>query len=350
MCFVIARYLPLLGALLLPLFAAAGDSAPATTGLLHDVVFTGYSRLSRSDVLLQRLFSPLTATRVRDALAHSGQSPREQSIDLANEKFAVYVPAQVPPQGYALLAFVPPWEEATVPSKWTSALDRHGMIFVSAAKSGNDANVLDRREPLALLAAYNVMQRYRIDSAHVYIGGFSGGSRVALRIALGYPDIFHGVLLDAGSDPIGNAQIPLPPAELFHQFQDSTRLVYLTGKDDAFHIDEDQHSRLSMREWCVFDVHTEAMPWTGHDPAEPGAFNRALDTLTERGEPVDTGKLAECRARIEKEVSAQLEQVEDLSAHNKPDDALKLLNKIDAHYAGLATPRSTELEKKIGSL
>jgi dienelactone hydrolase len=340
------RCLVMLGALLMPLPAAAADNMPSITGLQRNVVFINYSPLSRSTVLLQRLFSPLAAMRLQAALTNSGQSAREQSIDLAQEKFAVYVPTQAPQQGYALLVFVPPWEEATVPQRWMSALDRHGMIFVSAAKSGNDASVLDRREPLALLAAYNIMQRYPIDAARVYIGGFSGGSRVALRIALGYPDKFHGALLDAGSDPIGDAQIPLPPAALFHQFQESTRLVYLTGKDDAFHLDQDMHSRQSLQEWCVFDVRTETMPWTGHEPANPAAVDHALDALIDHAK-YDADKLNTCRARIEEELATQLQQVEELSAHGKTDDARKLLDGIDAHFGGLAAPRSTELAQKI---
>jgi hypothetical protein len=59
---------------------------------------------------------------------------------------------------------------------------------------------------------------------------------MALRSARGYPDVFHGALLNAGSDPIGNAQSPLPPQELLRQFQESTRVVYVTGAHDNFNL------------------------------------------------------------------------------------------------------------------
>jgi dienelactone hydrolase len=343
---VIERYLPIFIALMMPPFAAAADMPVGSTGLQKDVVFTDYSPLSRSMELARRLLSPLNAMRVNQELARSGQAAREQSIDLAHEKFALYVPAQAPPHGYALLVFVPPWQEATVPPRWTLALDRHGMIFVSAANSGNTADVLDRREPLALLAAYNIMRRYRVDPDRIYIGGFSGGSRVAMRIALGYPDLFHAALLDAGSDPIGNAQIPLPPADLFRQFQDSTRLVYATGQHDDANLDKDIHSRDSMQAWCVFHVDTVPMPWAAHDLADPASLNRALEALLEPAKS-DSDKLVACRSRIEKELSAQLKHVEELIADGKRDDARTLLDKIDAHYGGLAAPRSTELARTI---
>ena len=53
--------------------------------------------------------------------------------------------AEQPPGGSGLLVFVPPWQEARVPPGWAGALDRNGTIFVSAAHSGNEENVMARR-------------------------------------------------------------------------------------------------------------------------------------------------------------------------------------------------------------
>ena len=339
---------PLLGMLLLPLLVFADDPKIGPTGLQRDVVFTDYAPLSQNKELMQRLMTPLSAARIRRAVARSGLALREQSIDPAHENFVIYVPSRAPPHGYALLVFVPPWRDARVPRGWTSTLEQHGIIFVSAANSGNDTNILDRREPLALLAAQNVIGRYRIDPERVYVGGFSGGSRVALRIALGYPDVFHGALLNAGSDPIGDAAAPVPPADLFRTFQNSTRLVYLTGQQDTPNLDKDRGSRLSMRNWCVFNVDTQEMPRVGHEVADSVALNHALDTLF-REPHTDPDKLAECRTRIEDKLTAELRHVEDLLADRKSDDALKLLEKIDVHYGGLAAPRSIALAEQIES-
>jgi hypothetical protein len=341
---MISRYV-LLVILLIPLAAAAGD-APVANGLQRDVVFTDYSPLSRSAELIRRLLSPLNALRVNQMSTQPGHAIREQPLDLAHEKFVLYVPAAAPPHGYALLVFVPPWEEATVPPTWLSTLDRHGMIYVSAANSGNDADVLDRRVPLALLAAQNIIKRYPIDPQRIYIGGFSGGSRVAERIALGYPDLFHGALLMAGSDPIGKAQLTLPPSALFQQFQDTTRLVYLTGQQDDAHLDMDRQSQQSMRDWCVFHVATVGAPWSGHEVVTPAPLNHALDVLDKPVQP-DPAKPADCRAHIDQALTAQLQQAESLLASGKPDAAHTLLNKIDTRYGGLAAPRSLDLAKKI---
>ncbi|HZP67640.1 MAG TPA: PHB depolymerase family esterase [Rudaea sp.] len=317
-----------------------------TGAIDRSVQFDRYSPLSSSGELLRRLMTPLTALRIERALAQSGRAAQEQAVDLAREKFAVYVPTQQPAAGYGVLVFVPPWEDAVVPPQWTAALDRHGIIFVSAANSGNAANVLDRREPLALLAAYNVMQRYRVDAAHVYVGGFSGGSRVALRLALGYPDVFRGALLEAGSDPIGTAQVPLPPADLFSEFENRSRIVFLTGRNDREHIDQDERTRRSLEASCVLDSAIEPMPWTGHETADPAAIDRALGALTT---PVvhDAIKLDACRKRLEDELAEHAREVEALVTAGKRDGARDALEKLDARFGGLAAAESNSLANKI---
>jgi pimeloyl-ACP methyl ester carboxylesterase len=107
----------------------------------------------------------------------------------------------------------------------------------------------------------------------------SGGARVALRLALGYPDVFHGALLNAGSDPIGTLDVPLPPADLFRRFQESTRLVYLTGERDEENLGRDVDSRRSLDKWCAYDVLTQTEPRTGHELADASAFSRSLEAL-----------------------------------------------------------------------
>jgi len=186
-----------------------------------------------------------------------------------------------------------------VPRQWIPVLDRNNTIFVTAANSGNEAHPVRRREPLALLAAYNVMRQYNVDPQQVYIGGFSGGARVALRLALGYPDLFHGALLNAGSDPIGTADVPLPPADLFKRFQESTRIVYLTGERDEENLAIDMGSRRSLEKWCVLDVVTRTEPRTGHQLADGFSLGRALEALL-GDRQVPSEKLDACRDRLAK--------------------------------------------------
>src|SRR5882757_10692885 len=339
------RLLLWLGVIIFPTHVIS-DTAAGFTGLQNDVVFSDYSPLSGSAELVHRLLSPLNAVAVDKRLAHSAVALRDQPIDLARERFAVYVPSHPPARGYGLLVFVPPWENAMLPRGWAAILDRRGVIFVSAANSGNEANILDRREPLALLGAHNIMQRFHVDPERIYIGGFSGGSRIALRLALGFPDVFRGALLNAGSDPIGDAETPLPPAELFSRFQEMTRIVYISGKNDAVNVDKDAASTRSMLGWCAFDSYLERSPWVEHEVAGPTALDRALVMLDKHAKP-NLARLNNCRSHINQGLAKEIDQASDLLAAGNVDGTRRLLNKIDAHYGGLAAPRSVDLAARI---
>jgi len=331
--------------LMLPWIAGAQETEALGSGLQRNVLFTEYFPLSGSVELVRRTLSPLANLEI--ARAAKSTPLRPQSVDLLEERFSFYVPVQRPSRGYGLLVFIPPWQDARLPPGWAAVLDEHGMIFVSAAKSGNDEKVLDRRIPLALLGAYNIMQRYPIDADRVYIGGFSGGSRVALKTALAYPDLFRGALLNAGSDPIGEGEDLLPPDDLFANFQSSSRLVYLTGSEDNWNIQRDMVSRDSMKSWCVFGTVAENMLRIGHEAAVAYYVDRAITALDQRP-PVDPAKLATCRARIAKEMAADLQRTADLLGRDKPQDAWRSLTKIDIHYGGLAAAEIGQLEERVG--
>jgi pimeloyl-ACP methyl ester carboxylesterase len=342
------RLLLWIGVMISPLPATC-DTVTGFTGLQSEVVFSDYSPLSGSAELVHRLLSPLNAVRVGRSLAHSAAALRDQPIDLAQERFTVYVPSNPPSEGYGLLVFVPPWENAMLPRGWAAILDRHGVIFVSAANSGNAASILDRREPLALLAAHNVMQRFHVDPERTYVGGFSGGARVALRLALGFPDVFRGAFLNAGSDPIGGAETPLPPSDLFSRFQEMTRIVYVSGQNDAVNVEKDAASEQSLRDWCVFDWYAERSPWTDHEVAGPAVLGRALDMLDKHAKP-NLARLNSCRLRIDQELEKTIVQANDLLAAGNLDGARRSLDKIDTRYGGLAAPRSVDLAARIGGM
>jgi predicted esterase len=322
--------------------ATAQDTAPAT-GLHEDVAFRDYPPLARNSEILSRVFTPLTVAGIRREFAHTGKSLRETSFDPAAEKFLVYVPPAKPPQGYSLLVFVPPWQSAQLPKGWGPVLDQFGMIFVTMARSGNAEDIVSRREPLALVAAQNVMAQYPVDPSRVFVGGMSGGSRMALRLALAYPDLFRGALLNSGSDVIGTIYEPLPSAAVFRQFQTASRLLYLTGDQDPANLETETRSKRSLQDWCVSDVSSMRMSFTGHEVAPPAVLTRALQALLAPDRP-DPDRLASCRAAIEAEVAARLGQVDALIAGGKRAGAQTMLKDIDAKFGGLAAPQSVALD------
>lgn len=330
---------------LLLLLACARQAIPQSQ--TRDVVFSRYSPLSREAEIGRRTLTPITYALGKVAIASSGKELREQPIDIAAERFALYVPSGAPPKkGHALLVFVSPLHEPIRPVLWRSALDEHEMIFVSAADSGNDRSVLDRRLPLALLAYENVKEQYPVDPERVYVGGFSGGSRVAEIAALAFPDVFRGALLEAGSEPIdGEAGMYKPPVDLFRLFQRS-RLVYVTGEKDDLNLMDDQVSRTSMKSNCVFDVEVVFAHRLGHEILDAPNFGRALDSLEKRSPP-DPGELERCNERLQREMDARFAELDRTIARGDREGALGLLKAIDGRYGGLAAPRSLEYEARL---
>jgi hypothetical protein len=329
-----------------PAALAAGSVSGPATGLQDGVIFTEMTPLSRNTELERRLWSPLKAAQLERNRAGAGQTLSAQPLALFSERFVVYVPPVRPAGGYGVLVYIPAGKDTRLPPGWQPVLNQLGVIFVSAAGSGNDENVYGRRIPLALNAATNIVRLYNVDPQRVYIGGTSGGSRVAMRAALAYPDLFHGAMLNAGSDEIDNDYIPLPPGDLMNQFQASSRLVYLTGDEDNFNLNKDAASRGTMRDWCQFNLDTETLLRTGPGTTAGRGLSRALKLLATPLSP-DAEKLSACRAQIEKDLAGQMAEVEALKAAGKNADARALLDKIDRRFGGLAGPHSLELDAAL---
>lgn len=324
---------------------ALADSSPSS-GTFSEIHFADYTPLSSNMELARRMLSPLQAAELPKALAQNREKLSEQPVDLSQESFALYVPAREPPQGYGLVVFVSPWDAARLPDGWGPVLDEKGLVFVTAARSGNDQSAVGRREPLAVLAEQNVAHRYHIDPQRIYVAGFSGGSRVALRLALAYPDLFRGAVLNASSDPVGTATVQLPPKDLFLQFQETAHFVYVTGDRDTSRFSWDFASMHSLRDWCVFNVEYQTNNFTAHDIMSPEALSRALDSLAKPIE-ADAGRLANCRARIDAELESKLQQIRSLISAGNRDGARDLLKDIDTRFGGLAAPQTLELESEL---
>jgi hypothetical protein len=338
-------------ALALLFLCACAHGPPAKPGQLYpDVVFTQPSPLASNAEIARRMLTPLTQKRGAEVMASRLQTFRDQPVDVSKERFTVYVPSGEPPkEGYGLLVFVAPWETPTKPNYWRPPLDKHHLLFVSATSSGNDTKVYDRRLPLALLAYENMRARYPINPDRVYIGGLSGGSRVAQMTALGYADVFRGALLNAGSDPIGGSQgIHLPAAELFEKFQ-RMRIVFITGEHDEDRQHEDIVARDSMRDRCVFDTEIRIAPRLGHESLDAPSLNRALDDLDRRGS-VDEGKLRQCNERLSGEINARLDAVRADIAKGDRQGARDRLNAVDNEYGGLAAKGIVRLDDELSSV
>ena len=329
----VLRALPIIAATFL--VCARVIAADLSPGANEGVRFDGYSPLATTAQLFFREMSPLGERRALALYAERKQAVPPYTLDIGAERFSVYVPKTPPSaQGYGLLVFVPPWPQASIPRRWRQAFDDTGTVFVTAANSGNDQLMLPRRIALAIHGYANVSSRLRIDPERVYVGGMSGGARVALRIALGYADIFRGAILDAGSDTIGTDLAMLPAPPLLHAAQDHLRLVYLYGTEDAANEERARYSMQSAIDWCLPEPAKIAMVDRGHVPADATTMQRALRLQEPAHKPIPD--LAECRRKHEPERATAVAQVDALAATGKHAEATEALRDLDVRYAHFA--------------
>lgn len=322
------------------------DEIPGRAAVLK---FENYSSAAATDEIIRRVMSPVSVDRIQNHYKKSGEKLPQQSILLEKESFDFYLPVGEPPAvGYGLIVFIAPFDIAEIPFEWRKLFDRSGIIYVAARRSGNDHNMMGRRIPLALHAYENVAKRYRLNPERVYISGFSGGSRTAMRVALSYPDIFRGAIFNAGSDPFGNTGITIPPPELFNLFQNRTRMVQVTGAEDDLVEIIDGRMRKSAHDLCVRNLVSQPMRKTGHALMSAESLQRALSTI-ESSWP-ESGNYEQCNARIRMEIDAGLNQAQELIDKGLKQKAGQQLSTIDYQYGGLATPRSIELARKIVSM
>jgi pimeloyl-ACP methyl ester carboxylesterase len=326
---------------------AAGAPAAAAGQLLKDQVFDRYSPLVAADEFSRRVFSPTTHDRLQRFQRHIGKKPVEQTIDLAVERYDVWVPGRQPQGGYGLLVFVSPTPRWDLTRDWKKELDRAGIIYVSAQRSGNAENVYERRIPLALHAVETIRDRYPIDAARVYISGFSGGSRTAVRIAAAYADVFHGALLVGGAKVIGEEDFAPPPIELMSLLQRRMRVVYSTGGNDTPNRVLDARGRQEMRRRCVAGVFEISQRRLDHWVQDARTLRKAVERLDAPLSAAELDAHDACMPKLMDRVDADLTAAEQAFADGDLARAGELLGAADIAWGGLATERLVKLARLL---
>ena len=327
---------------------AALCAIAASTGSIAKfkaVTFTETTPLARNGRLIERLFSPFASADLARKI--DAEALNAFPIDLGREKFGLYLPATKPANGYGLLVWVSPLDGAGMPPGWPATLEDRGVIFVTAARSGNDASPLGRRIPLALTAAANVVRNYPIDPNRVWIAGFSGGSRIAERMALAYPDVFSGAILDGSADTIGSADLPLPPRENFERLLDRTAIVFSTGEADDHNTRDARRVVSSLRRHCFDRLSVDVRPHEGHEMMNGQSLAKAIEFLDRTRASPSTADL-QCRDALYSRIDAELARAEAMT-RQRAREARSVLATIDRRYGQLAAPRSLEVRARIGA-
>ncbi len=211
-----------------------------------------------------------------DPGAIRAEDPAAGTRALADETFEVYVPAGYRPDvPHGLFVWVSPTPYGGVGRDETRAvLDRLRIISIGANRSGNERPRWDRYA-LALEAARHARKLYAIDERRVWIGGYSGGGRVASGLAMLYPDVFRGGFYFFGCDhyldmPVTDrpgarwpAMFRKPPRESLRELKRQHRFVLLTGELD-FNRLQTRATYESLRDEGFRHVTYLELPGAGH--------------------------------------------------------------------------------------
>lgn len=325
------------------MFAPAAASPAAPRGELPAQPLVEPSPQVDGAGFAARLLSPLSARDVARFLAHEGRTLAGESFTPGEQAVDLYVPANEPPAGYGLLVFVPPMDQFAIPRDWKTELERRGIVLAMLRGAGNEADVFGRRIPLVLHARHHVARHYRIDPARTWVGGFSGGARLAQRVALAWPDLFTGSLQFAGSVLVGENLMPPPARELMALARTRSRFVLASGSLDGPNRRNDAKARERLEALCFASVRTLVPSRLEHWVPDRRGFARALDLLEAPAAPAS----GECERALDTALAAELDAVQARLEHGDAVAARDALVALDDRYGGLLAPRSLALAARI---
>ncbi|HEV7166284.1 MAG TPA: hypothetical protein VGO35_12960 [Gammaproteobacteria bacterium] len=323
-----------LGLMCLP---AANADAPRTGEFTTS--FTEITPLAEAREVAQRLLHRI----VYDQQLVQGTLPSGQTIVPADETWKVYVPeSYTGSEPYGVFVWVSPSDDGGADYGWEHLLRDHKLIYVGANKSGNDQGVMNRRVPLALTGLVGIMATYKVDSARVYIGGFSGGGVTASRIAAAYSDIFTGALFVSTSEGIGSSDTPVPPAERYALMQSRGRYVFTNGTEETTNQVMNARSVDEYKSLCVLRVEYIHIPDATHANLEPRMFARALKYL-DSPPSVDPSDQADCETKLQARRATAIASVKQALADGDKSKAHDRLLDLHEAFGPLAEPEISQL-------
>jgi poly(3-hydroxybutyrate) depolymerase len=238
-----ARLVPLIALLL-----AAGPARAADSATVEQTVTIG------------ALFAPEQAK----AFAPTMRIDRKVTL-------RVRVPPGDAPHG--VLVFVHPGNDAQPMTGWDAVLDRRNLAYVAAEGFGNDKPG-NQRALAALLGLTHLSRTHRIDASRRYIGGMSGGGKMASQVLSRFPAFFDGALCIVGAEYV-------VPRGGFPPEMAAKRVVFMTGDKDFNHFDV-----LAVYKRFVADgvalPHLMDIHGFGHEYPDAAQLDAALELLATR--------------------------------------------------------------------
>lgn len=324
----------------LPLLASAGEPARITP--------VAPSPLATPTELVERQFGPLRAFQIQAKLSAMGLQDASR-IKLADEHLLVRAPDKPAADGrYGLLVYLDSRAHGQFDFKWSNVLDSRAVVFVSPDNAGDDAAAFDRRIPLALAAYEYAKRTYNLDPDRVYIAGDGGGSRVAQNLAISFPDVFSGAIVNSGAVELGTQALPVPAPALLERLRTHSRLVFATSSHDEPAFTEQRRTLKSLGMYCVpgAEVFENGHTLVGHAGISGLFLNDFLDSLGAPRSEDTTGQAA-CQDALRRDAGSALANIRQLHASGRHDEALKSLVAFDSAYGRLFLEDEVALVKQI---
>lgn len=208
----------------------------------------------------------------------AGLFPADQARSLAptmRTDRKVTLRLRVPPGAgpHGVLVFVHPGPSAEPMRDWPDVLDRHDLVYVAAQGFGNDTPG-NQRALAALLALTSTLRSVPIDARRRYIGGMSGGGKMASQILARFPAYFDGALCIVGAEYV-------EPAASTPDDASRKRIVFMTGNRDFNHYDVlAVHRRVVAAGLAT--AHLMDIPGFTHQYPDAAQLDAALDLLDPR--------------------------------------------------------------------
>jgi pimeloyl-ACP methyl ester carboxylesterase len=254
--------------------------------------------------------------------AMANQSPAEppaewlEGYTSTEQSYSLYVPQRYQKRkSWPLVIFISPGNGPTGFAQWKEACQKNAILFASPSGAGNNVPA-PRRIHIIADVLDDIRRKYNVDTDRTYIGGHSGGGRIACSIAFALPEYFGGVI------PVCAGGELRSESWLRQRVIDRLSIAQLTGETDfnrgeVNRMHQTRHASVGVRckTWVVdglghsipnSNVFTEAFAWLEDDL--PRRRKLAKDWPASRIS--DTPTRSEWAARLTREAESRLKQKE----------------------------------------
>lgn len=219
-------------------------------------------------------------TRLDWVFAVANQSPAEPpaewlaGYDSTAQKYELYVPENLDKRKPApVVIFISAGDSPAGWSQWQTVCKKAGVIFASPFGAGNNTPA-PRRAHIVLDVLDDIARRHKIDPDRTYLGGFSGGSRIACGIVFALPEYFGGVV------PVCGAEKLRDDSWLRQRVTDRISVALVTGETDFNRAEVE-----NLRETMLTTVGVRTKRWTvpgmGHGVPDANTLGPAFAWLEE---------------------------------------------------------------------